>query len=237
MDQHESEMPALIDPICGMIVNASSMHSSVRGGAMFFFCSEACKARFAADPLRVVVINTPDVSAPVPVQPIADAPEEEAGGSLEATDLQQNADTSIGMFGLEDEHPQPGWFQRLVESWSRTRRERQHAVRTSNELISLYRTISAVHPGLPDREHFKLLVMARNVCDSTVANLVLERAEESFAQWPVTRELTLCDVVHYLTVSEYFAAHEGEPWMSSDANINLIVQSNIPHGLCVDRKR
>jgi hypothetical protein len=125
----------------------------------------------------------------------------------------------------------------LVELWSRTRRERQHAERTSDELLSLYRTISAVHPELPNREHFRLLVMARKGCDSTVANLALERAEESFAQWPVTRELTLCDVVHYLTVSEYFAAYAGEPWMSSDANINLIVQSHIPHGLCVDHKK
>ena len=237
MDQHESEVPALIDPICGVPVNASSPHSSVRGGAMFFFCSEVCKARFVADPSRVVVITATDVSEPVPVQAVADAPDEEAAGSLEVPDLQQDADESVCMFGLEDEHPQPGWFQRLVKSWSRTRRERQHVVRTSSELLSLYRTITAVHPDLSDREHFKLLVMARNGCDSTVANLVLERAEESFAQWPVTRELTLCDVVHYLSVSEYFAAHAGEPWMSSDANINLIVQSNIPHRLCVDRKK
>ncbi|MBI5006070.1 MAG: hypothetical protein HZB95_02990 [Nitrosomonadales bacterium] len=49
--------------------------------------------------------------------------------------------------------------------------------------------------------------------------------------------VTLCDVVHYLSVSEYFAAHTGEPWMSSDANINLIVKSNIPHRLCVDHKK
>jgi hypothetical protein len=104
-------------------------------------------------------------------------------------------------------------------------------------MLSLYRTVSAVHPDLSEREHFRLLVMARKGCDSTVANLVLERAEESFAQWPVPRELTLCDLVHYLTVSEYFAAHAGEPWMSSDANINLIIKSHIPHGLCVDHKK
>ncbi len=237
MGLHESEVPGLIDPICGMPVSASSPHSSVHCGAMFFFCSEACRARFEADPLRAVVITIPDVPAPVESQSAADTPDEDAAGSLEAPDIQQNADICVSMFGLEDEHPQPGWFQRLVESWSRTRRERQHAVRTSNELISLYRTVSAVHPDLSNREHFKLLVMARNGCNSTAANLVLERAEESFAQWPVTRELTLCDVVHYLTVSEYFAAHAGEPWMSSDANIKLIIKSHIPHGLRVDHKK
>ena len=237
MGLHESEVPGLIDPICGMPVSASSPHSSVHGGAMFYFCSEPCRARFVADPMRAIVITIPDIPAPVAVQPDTHTPNEKTAGSLIAPDLQQNADINVCMFGLEDEHPQPGWFQRLVESWSRTRRERQHAVRTSNELLSLYRTVSAVHPDLSDREHLRLLVMARNGCDSTAANLVLDRTEESFAQWPVPRELTLCDLVHYLTVSEYFAAHIGEPWMSSDANINLIIKSHIPHGLRADHKK
>lgn len=237
MDPHESEVAALIDPICGMTVKASSPHSSARGGAMFYFCSEKRKARFLANPLRVVVINEPGVSVPVPVQPTADAPDEEAGDSLEVPELQQNAENNVRTSSREDERVQFSWFRGLIESWFRSRRERQHAVRTSNELLSLYHTVSAEHPELSDREHYKLVVMARNGCNSTAANLVLDCAEESFAQWPVMRELTLCDVVHYLSVSEYFAAHTGEPWMSSDANINLIVKSNIPHRLCVDHKK
>src|SRR5512141_2585116 len=130
MSLHESEVQGLIDPICGVPVSASSPHRSVHGGAMFYFCSEACRARFVADPMRAIVITIPD--APAAVAMGTDTPDAKAAGSLETPDLQRNADLNVCMFGLEDEHPQPGWFQRLVDSWSRTRRERQHAVRTSN---------------------------------------------------------------------------------------------------------
>ncbi len=66
------------------------------------------------------------------------------------------------------------------------------------------------------------------------ADAVLDRAEESFAIWPVRRELTLCDVVHYLAVAEFLEAHEDERWMHS--NIKLVVASSVPSDLCIFRK-
>ncbi len=66
MGQHELEALVLIDPVCGMVVNATSPHSCVCGGAMFFFCSEVCRTRFMADPLHFVVISVPEHDALVP---------------------------------------------------------------------------------------------------------------------------------------------------------------------------
>lgn len=62
----DSHLPVLIDPVCGMPVNAASPHSCVRGGAMFSFCSEACRARFIDDPLRFVFISVPEHEVPAP---------------------------------------------------------------------------------------------------------------------------------------------------------------------------
>lgn len=233
MGLHELEAPMLIDPICGASVNVLSQHRSVRGGAMFYFCSEVCRARFLAGPLLVVVINAPDAPITGPMQTVADALDEVAE---EAQGLLENVGKSASTPGQEDEPAQVGWFRGLINSWTRTKHERRHAKRTSRELLALYRNVAADHPELSDREHYKLVVMARNGCDSTAAKLVLDCAEESFAQWPVMRELTLCDVVRYLSVSEFFAAYGCEHWMRSNTNINLIVKSSIPHDLCVTNR-
>ena len=67
--------------------------------------------------------------------------------------------------------------------------------------------------------------MKRTGCDVTVANEILACARDSFAQWPVRRELTLCDVVHYLSMTEFLLAHEDESWIHT----NLALSHQIPH--------
>lgn len=220
----------LIDPVCGTTVNVTSPHNRVSGGAMFLFCSEACRARFIADPLRFVVISVPGHDVPEstpdplttevckePVRPVA-------------------GEQSASKSGRELEHQLlRGGLHGLISSWFLAWREGRHAARTSRELLALYRAVSADHPKLDGRELYKLVVMARNGCDVTTANVVLECAEESFAAWPARRELTLCDVVHYLTVSEFLALHDGEHWTHSD--IRHVIASRIPHDLCILRKK
>lgn len=230
MGQHELEALVLIDPVCGMEVNATSPHSCVRGGAMFFFCSEACRTRFMADPLNFVVISVPEHDAPAPTP---DAVEKKV---CEEPDHPVAAEQSTVESGGEvEQRLHRGGLRGLIESWLLARREGRQAARTSRELLFLYRKISANHPELDDRERYKLVVMARNNCDATTANVVLECAEESFSAWPVMRELTLCDVIHYLAVSEFIAQHDGEPWVRSD--IRHMVISRIPHDLCLFRKK
>lgn len=222
----DSHLPVLIDPVCGMPVNAASPHSCVRGGAMFSFCSEACRARFIDDPLRFVVISVPEHEVPAPTpDPLAtvvrEEPDRPVAGEQSARKSDWELEHRLQRGGLR------GWIASRLHAW----RERRHATRTSRELLALYRDVSADHPDLSDRELYKLVVMARNRCDSIAANAVLDCAEESFAAWPVRRELTLCDVVHYLAVAEFLEAHGDERWMHS--NIKLVVASNVPSDLCI----
>ena len=43
-------MHPMKDTVCGMTVTAESQHSLQHAGKPFYFCSAACKTKFAADP-------------------------------------------------------------------------------------------------------------------------------------------------------------------------------------------
>lgn len=113
-------------------------------------------------------------------------------------------------------------------------REGRHAARTSRQLLKLYRSVGASHPELRGRDLYRQVVMARNGCDTDAADRILDNAERSFADWPTPRDLTLCDVVHYLSMSEFLAMHDGEHWMHVD--IGRVVAASIPRDLCLTRK-
>jgi YHS domain-containing protein len=226
---HETNAPTLTDPVCGAPVDAASPHCCVRSGAMFIFCSEACRASFAADPMRFVVVEVPKGQATESAPPrsaLAEAREETL------RPLQREQDASKSDRGPE-RRPRGG-LRGLIAPRLLAWHERQHAARASREILALYRGVLADHPHLTGRDLYRKVVMARNGCDSAAADTILDCAQESFAVWPAPRELTLCDVVHYLSVAEFLAAHENEHWMHSD--IEFVVSSHIPHDLCVERR-
>jgi P-type Cu+ transporter len=53
----------LKDPVCGMTVTKDSPHRHQHKGRTYFFCSETCRAKSAAEPLKYV---SPE-SAPAPI--------------------------------------------------------------------------------------------------------------------------------------------------------------------------
>jgi hypothetical protein len=108
-------------------------------------------------------------------------------------------------------------------------RERRFARRVSRELLKLYRVISASQPGLRGKDLYRRIVMARSRFDAESADTLINQAEESFAAWPVPRELKFCDVVHFIAVSEFLASHGNSPWIH--ANVGRVVASQIPHNL------
>lgn len=225
MGSNDIEETTLTDPACGVQVDTSSPYSGVRGGALFYFCSEACRSRFLADPLNFVVMSMPEPEAPMPTPSVVQSVEDPFH-SIMTENVTYKAEK-------KPEHGSLGRLRGLIASWRLARSERRHAERASDELLALYRVVSADHPELSGRELYGRLVMARTGCDATEANRKLDCAEESFAAWPVSRELTLCDVVHYLSVAEFIAAHGGV----MHADINLVVKSNIPHQLCVEHRK
>lgn len=113
-------------------------------------------------------------------------------------------------------------------------RERRHTARASDEMLALYRVACANHPELSEIERYAWVVMKRTGCDETLANQILACTRDSFAEWPVRRELTFCDVVHYLSMTEFLLAHEDESWIHT--NLALVVKSRIPKELCVARR-
>ena len=107
-------------------------------------------------------------------------------------------------------------------------RETRYASETSRELLELYWIVSASHPGLARREIYQQVVMARTGANVEDAETLLVRAEQSFATWPTERELTFCDVVHYLAVSEFLAAGSR---IGTRINMGRLVAGRIPQRL------
>jgi hypothetical protein len=107
-------------------------------------------------------------------------------------------------------------------------RESRYAADVSRELLKLYWIVTASQPGLSRREIYKHVVMARTGADAADAELVLMRAEQSFASWPSERDLTFNDVVHYLAVSEYLATGDR---MATNIDMGRLIARRLPKNL------
>ena len=90
------------------------------------------------------------------------------------------------------------WSRGVLGGW----RERRVARRTSVESLQLYRELEATEPELPAIARYEQVVARRTGLDGEGVREVLQRAEESFASWPVERPLKFRDVVQYLVVHE-----------------------------------
>ena len=106
-----------------------------------------------------------------------------------------------------------------------SRRESRHAAETTRQMLTLHWIVSAGRTDLSRREIYRRVVMARTGLDEDGANIVLRRAEESFASWPTERELTFADVVHYLAVSEYLT---GDERVSTRIDMGRLVAGRVP---------
>ena len=84
--------------------------------------------------------------------------------------------------------------------------ERRYAEQASAELLSLYWRKRDEHPELGPRATYEAVVTDRLGPDAQRAAEIIRRAEESFTDWPVERELKFRHVVHYLVFDEYMRA-------------------------------
>jgi YHS domain-containing protein len=220
----------LIDPVCGITVSMLAPHTCIHGGAMFFFCSKECRSLFRANPAHFVVINILETSiieieAGANELHISKEPDYSAVNSTSPRQTEKNSEHQNVIRDLRSH----------ISSWMQARQERRHVVVTCKELLALYSKVSADHPKLGKRQLTKMLVMARNNCNEKDAYEVLKFAEESYAAWPVERELTLCDVIHYLTVTEFTSNYGVE--YSGHINFRPEIRSLIPSDLCHTKKK
>jgi YHS domain-containing protein len=190
----------LVDPICGATVTEDSPHRLAHAGALFFFCSEECRARFSGGALRL-----PRLEAAVGL----------AAAEALAAPPAPGPNPSPRAFNL------PAWLER----W----RERRFAAKCSRELLRTYRRIATRNPQLARSDLYREVVRSRTGADAAFVDSVLDFAEQSFAQWPVSRALSLRDIVHYLVVSEFVATHREIRWITAD--LKRVVRATIPSGL------
>ena len=108
-------------------------------------------------------------------------------------------------------------------------RQRHHAAAVSRQLLKLHSFVAERHPDLKGRALYRQIVMVRSGADIATAERMLNRAEQSFAQWPAQRDLTFADVVHCLAVEEFFAAHGETHW--TQAHMGRVVAAKIPDEL------
>ena len=116
------------------------------------------------------------------------------------------------------------------QEWRQSRQESSLLNTINQELLEMFLQIIKSHPELSDRERFNKLVMRRNHCDEATAYEVMRIAEESYASWPQERELTLCDVIHYLAVREFQLRQGDEFWAGDD--VAARVRAVVPHKMC-----
>ena len=125
----------------------------------------------------------------------------------------------------------PSWARKLLGPLFVGWQERQHAARTSRELLTLYRKVAVARPGLRREELYRQVVLAHlGGGTMAAADEILDRATESFATWPAERPLTFRDVVHYFAVSDYLAAnHDIAGW--TQENMGRVVAKLVPDDL------
>jgi hypothetical protein len=122
------------------------------------------------------------------------------------------------------ESTEPRFFS-FFTAWN----ERRFAAEYCRRLMRVQQTVAASHPGLAGMDLYRLVVAEHVGSDPGSTEALLDRAQESYALWPVPRALTFRDVVHYLAVSSYWALHHGQRWICSD--IRRVVDSSIPRHL------
>jgi hypothetical protein len=81
--------------------------------------------------------------------------------------------------------------------------ERRFARHASAELLELYNQKRHEHPEMSGRALYQEIVAQRLGPQAGRAGELVRRAEESFTDWPVDRNLQFRHVVHYLVFYEY----------------------------------
>src|ERR1700730_1571563 len=104
--------------------------------------------------------------------------------------------------------------------------ERRYARQASRQLLELYRGEHREHPQLSGRSLYVAVVARRLGPEASSAAEVVRRAEESFTDWPVERELRFRHVVHYQIFVEY--TRQGSARQGTRTNIGEVVARIIP---------
>jgi hypothetical protein len=108
--------------------------------------------------------------------------------------------------------------------------ERRYAKEASEQLLELFWRERRNRPELTGQALYEAVIAQRLGSQAAIsASEIVKRAEESFADWPVQRDLTFRDVVHYQIFDEYM--RQGEVRQGTRTNIGDVVARIVPEDL------
>jgi len=107
--------------------------------------------------------------------------------------------------------------------------ERRYARQAATQLLELYWRQRSEHPDLKPRALYQSVVAQRLGPQANRAAQIVRRAEESFTDWPVERELRFRHVVHYLIFEEY--THGGTAREGTKINMGVVVARIVPEDI------
>ena len=93
----------------------------------------------------------------------------------------------------------------------------------------MYHTVRAQNPQLTGTKLYEKVVVSLTGMDAEAAQALVRAAEQSFAEWPLVRELTFRDVVHYLCFEGFIRSHNGRRWTRS--SMREVAEAVIPNDL------
>ena len=118
----------------------------------------------------------------------------------------------------------PGLLDRFLPG-----KRRRFARRVSRELQALHASVARAHPQLRGLDLYRRIAMERLNTTPEGADALLRKADENFAWWPTTRELTFIDVVHMIAIEEYHAAFPRSAWIRAD--MARVLAEEVDHAL------
>jgi hypothetical protein len=108
--------------------------------------------------------------------------------------------------------------------------EMWYAWRTSHEMLRWYQRVSIAEPRLTGGSLYEEVIVRRSGLDIEAASGLLQRARQSFCEWPGPRKLRYRDVVHYVVVDEYMRSHLTD-FRGTYTNMRRVVAGVIPYHL------
>ena len=130
--------------------------------------------------------------------------------------------------GTEDDQNSRTGLRWLRRAWSGVV-ERSQVHRVCRELLELHAEVAREHPELSGEPLYERIITRFTNGDAQQAKSVLNHAEESFAQWPVVRDVNFRDVVLYFVVSKSLVPIE----QAAESRLDLteLVHSIVPADL------
>jgi hypothetical protein len=103
-----------------------------------------------------------------------------------------------GSGAIQADGARTGWLDGIAADILRTWRERVTARQISRESLRIYHEVEESSPQLIGVSRYREIVARQTGLDASGVSEILERAESSFASWPVARPLKFRDVVQYI---------------------------------------